>query len=158
METLLTALGAKTVDWSYKTECCGAGMTMASEETVLDLANKILTNAVEHGANCVVVACPMCHVNLDMKQPAVERKYGKKLNLAVYYLSDVVGLALGLSGEQLGIDRHFVTPASAIVIKPVAGERAASSPETAKTAVAGAGTSTPEAAKTALAGNPGAEH
>jgi len=49
----------------------------------------------------------MCHVNLDMKQAAVERKYGKKLDLAVYYLSDVVGLALGLSGEQLGIDRHF---------------------------------------------------
>jgi len=100
----------------------------------------------------------MCHVNLDMKQAAVERKYGKKLNLAVYYLSDVVGLALGLSGEQLGIDRHFVTPAPASVINAVAGESAASSPATTKTAVAGAGTSTPEAAKTALAGDSGAEH
>jgi heterodisulfide reductase subunit B len=63
----------------------------------------------------------MCHVNLDMKQAAVERKYGKQLNLAVYYLSDVVGLALGLSAEQLGIDRHFVTHA----------------PTSAKTAIAG---------------------
>jgi heterodisulfide reductase subunit B len=115
MESLLAVLGAKTVEWSYKTECCGAGLTMASEETVLELAFKILTNAVEHGANCVVVACPMCHVNLDMKQAAVERKYGRKIGLPIYYLSDVVGLALGLTGEQLGIDRHFVTSAPASV-------------------------------------------
>ena len=111
MEAVLAVLGAKTVDWSYKTECCGAGMTMASEDTVLELAHKILSNAVEHGANCLVVACPMCHVNLDMKQAAVERRYGKKLDMVIYYLSDLVGLALGLSGEQLGVNRHFVTKA-----------------------------------------------
>jgi heterodisulfide reductase subunit B len=111
MEAVLAALGAKTVEWNYKTECCGAGMTMANEDAVLDLAHKILGNAAEHGANCVVVACPMCHVNLDMKQAAVERRYGKKLGMVVYYLSDLVGLALGLSSEQLGIGRHFVTKA-----------------------------------------------
>jgi heterodisulfide reductase subunit B len=111
MEAVLAVLGAKTVDWSYKTECCGAGMTMASEGTVLELAHKILSNAADHGANCLVVACPMCHVNLDMKQAAVERRYGKKLDMVIYYLSDLVGLALGLSGEQLGVNRHFVTKA-----------------------------------------------
>lgn len=111
MEAVVAALGAKTVEWNCKTECCGAGMTMANEETVLDLANKILTNAADHGANCVVVACPMCHVNLDMKQPAVERRYGKKLGMVIYYLSDLVGLALGCSAERLGINRHFVTKA-----------------------------------------------
>ena len=57
----------------------------------------------------VVVACPMCHVNLDMKQGAVERRFGKKLGMVIYYLSDLVGLALGLPAEQLGINRHFVT-------------------------------------------------
>jgi len=111
METIVAALGAKTVEWNYKTECCGAGMTMSNEDTVLELAHKILSNAAEHGANCVVVACPMCHVNLDMKQAAVERRFGKKLGMVVYYLSDLVGLALGLSAEQLGINRHFVTQA-----------------------------------------------
>ena len=111
MEAIVTALGAKTVEWNFKTECCGAGMTMSNEELVLELAHKILSNAAEHGANCVVVACPMCHVNLDMKQAAVERRFGKKLGMVVYYLSDLVGLALGLSGEQLGINRHFVPQA-----------------------------------------------
>jgi heterodisulfide reductase subunit B len=111
METIVAALGAKTVEWNYKTECCGAGMTMSNEDVVLELAHKILSNAAEHGANCLVVACPMCHVNLDMKQAAVEQHFGKKLGLVVYYLSDLVGLALGLSAGQLGINRHFVTQA-----------------------------------------------
>ncbi len=111
MEAVLAALGVKTVEWNCKTECCGAGLTMADENTVLELAHKILSNAAAHGANCLVVACPMCHVNLDMKQAAVSRKYGTESRMVVYYLSDVVGLALGLTAEQLGVNRHFVTRA-----------------------------------------------
>jgi heterodisulfide reductase subunit B len=109
MENIVEAIGAKAVHWNYKTECCGAGMTMANEDTVLELSHKILTNAAAHGASCLVVACPMCHVNLDMKQEAIERRYGVKHNLVVYYLSDLVGLALGLDARTLGIDQHFVT-------------------------------------------------
>ncbi len=108
MEAVVSALGAKPVEWSCKTECCGAGMTMAKTETVLELSGRILTNAASHGANCLVTACPMCHVNLDMKQSAIEESLGRKLNLPVYYLSDMVGMALGLSTTELGVDRHFV--------------------------------------------------
>ncbi len=109
MEAIVEALGAKTVDWNFRVECCGAGMTMANEETVIELSNKILANAAAHGANCVVTVCPMCHVNLDMKQADIERRLGVKHNMVIYYLSDLVGLALGLSREVLGVDRHFVT-------------------------------------------------
>jgi heterodisulfide reductase subunit B len=108
METILRELGAQPVEWNYKTECCGAGMTMADEDTVLDLSNKILDNAGRHEANCIVVACPMCHVNLDMKQADIQNRYGRRHDLVVYYLSDLVGLALGLDEHTLGIDRHFV--------------------------------------------------
>lgn len=108
METLLRELGAAPVEWNYKTECCGAGMTMSNEATVLELAHRILTNAAAHGANCLVVACPMCHVNLDMKQAAVNQRYGVQHDMVVYYLSDLVGLALGLDAKALGIHRHFV--------------------------------------------------
>jgi heterodisulfide reductase subunit B2 len=108
MDTILAELGAQPVEWNYKTECCGAGMTIADEDTMLDLSHKILDNAGRHGANCVVVACPMCHVNLDMKQSGIERRYGSRHDLVVYYLSDLVGLALGLDESALGIDRHFV--------------------------------------------------
>ena len=143
METLLTALGAKTVEWSYKTECCGAGMTMASEDTVLELASKILTNAVEHGANCVVVACPMCHVNLDMKQAAVERKYGKKLNLASV-------LPVRRSGAGFGLVRRAVGHRPAFCYPRPCEYKQGSRREPR--------TSTPAAAKTAIAGGPGSEH
>ncbi len=111
METILTALGAKPVQWNYKTECCGAGMTMASPETVLELSGKILANAAAHGANCLVVACPMCHVNLDMKQSEIRARDGATYSLPVYYLSDAVGMALGLDAKVLGTNRHFVTVA-----------------------------------------------
>jgi heterodisulfide reductase subunit B len=106
MEAVLKALGIKTVEWNFKTECCGAGMTMADEDTVLELCHRILENAHAHGANCLVVACPMCHVNLDMKQSAVFRRYGTAA-LPVYYLSDLAGLALGLAPDELGVNRHF---------------------------------------------------
>ena len=109
MENLLSALGAQPVEWNYKTECCGGGMTMANEETVLDLSHKILSNAAAHGANCVVVACPMCHVNLDMKQADIGRRHDARHDMMIYYLSDLVGLALGLDEKTLGIDKHFVT-------------------------------------------------
>jgi heterodisulfide reductase subunit B len=109
METLLRALGAEPVDdWNYKTECCGAGLTLADDSIIIDLSGKILRNAKKHGANCMVVACPMCHVNLDMKQSAIEKKYKEQLDLPVYYLSDLVGIALGISEKELCLDKHFV--------------------------------------------------
>ena len=81
---------------------------------MLDLSHKILSNAAAHGANCLVVACPMCHVNLDMKQANIMQHYGVERAMPVYYLSDVVGLALGLKPDVLGVDRHFVrSPAPA---------------------------------------------
>ena len=107
MDRVVEALGAKAVAWNYKTECCGAGMTMASEETVLELSHKILADAAAHGAQCVAVACPMCHVNLDMKQSAIEARYGTRYGMTIYYLCDLVGLALGLTPQTLGINRHF---------------------------------------------------
>ena len=108
MEAVLEALGAATVAWNYATECCGAGMTLANDATVLQLSNKILSNAAAHGANCIVVVCPMCHINLDMKQPDIERRYDVTFHLPVFYLSDLVGLALGIAERDLAVDKHFV--------------------------------------------------
>ena len=111
METLLQTLGAGPImGWNYKTECCGAGLTMSDDGIVMDLTYKILSNAKKHGANCMVLACPMCHINLDMKQADIEKKYGEQLGLVVYYLSDLVGIALGIPEKELAIDKHFVRP------------------------------------------------
>lgn len=122
MEAILEAIGARTVEWNFATECCGAGMTMSNEDAVLELSNRILSNAKAHGANCIVVACPMCHVNLDMKQGDVDRRYCGEHDLVVYYLSDLLGLAFGMNKKQLGIDRHFVLSDPKPVPEPVAVE------------------------------------
>ncbi|MDR2171376.1 MAG: CoB--CoM heterodisulfide reductase iron-sulfur subunit B family protein [Planctomycetaceae bacterium] len=109
MENLLRELGAEPVDeWNYKTECCGAGLTLADDSVIIDLTYKILANAKKNGANCMVVACPMCHVNLDMKQSTIEKIKKDKIDLPVYYLSDLVGVALGISEEELCVNKHFV--------------------------------------------------
>ena len=68
----------------------------------------MLVTPNERGAEAIVVACPMCHVNLDMKQADIERRYAVRHAMPVYYLSDLVGVALGIGQKTLGIDRHFV--------------------------------------------------
>jgi heterodisulfide reductase subunit B2 len=121
MQLLLEGLGAQPVEWNFATECCGAGLTMADPETVLELTRRILLDAAKHGANCLVVACPMCHVNLDLKQVEALSGVRKAPTLPVYYLSDLVGLALGLDDRTLGIDRHLV--ASNISAGPAAASK-----------------------------------
>ncbi len=108
MEAMLRVCGAEPVAWNGRTRCCGAGMTVAHEATVIELSRNILADARDHGANCIVVACPMCHVNLDMKQAAIRRHDETLQALPVYYLTDLLGRAMGLEDRQLGIDRHFV--------------------------------------------------
>ena len=108
MDEIMSLIGAEPVDWYFKTECCGAGMTLCDPDTVTDLAHKIIDNAQKHGANVIVTACPMCQMNLDMRQADVEKKFDETFDMPILYLSDLVGLALGISEEELGIDRHYV--------------------------------------------------
>lgn len=107
MEELLKALGAAPVDWNCKTICCGGGLTLSDEKGVAKLTCRILQNALDSGANCVVVACPMCQVNLDMRQ-ADARKLGLSADVPIFYLSDLVGFALGVSSGELGVDKRYV--------------------------------------------------
>ena len=108
MEKIVEATGAKTVDWNYKVECCGAAHSIARRDIVVDLSKKILDDARAHGANVMVVACPMCHTNLDMRQRIMKRKYAGHREFPVLYLTELIGLALGMKEEELGIDLHYV--------------------------------------------------
>ena len=87
---------------------------MAQQEMVEELTHKITKNAVANGAGAFVVACPLCHTNLDMRQEGMRKRYGDTGTMPVYYISDLVAMACGASPEEVALDKHFV-PATDMV-------------------------------------------
>jgi len=110
MDNVLRAVGAKTIDWSYKNECCGAAFSLTISEMVVRLSYKILNDAKKFGADAVAVACPLCHSNLDMRQEDIEKKYKISLRLPIFFFTQLMGLAFGLSAEELALHKHLVSP------------------------------------------------
>ncbi|MDM7916192.1 MAG: CoB--CoM heterodisulfide reductase iron-sulfur subunit B family protein [Candidatus Eisenbacteria bacterium] len=108
LEDLVRRLGAEPVDWPLRLDCCGASMALPRPDLVMDLSGKILAKAHERGANVVLVACPLCHSNLDFKQDAIQKRRGESWRIPVVYLTQLVGLALGISADRLGLKRHFI--------------------------------------------------
>ena len=108
MDIIMQKLGAKPIDWSFKTECCGAGFSVSKPEIVGELSGKIIRNAVSCGAKAIVVACPMCHSNLDMRRPAIESYLNRKVDVPVIYITQAIALAMGIAPKEAGIQRHFV--------------------------------------------------
>jgi heterodisulfide reductase subunit B len=109
LDNLISSLGAEPVKYYYKTKCCGGPILLTNEDIALSLAKDILVMAKESGADCMVVTCPMCHLQLDAKQKAVEAKYNLKLELPIIYFTQLIGLAMGLKPEELGLDKHLVS-------------------------------------------------
>ncbi len=110
MDRLMGALGAESVEWPYKVECCGASFSLTKTDIVLKLCKDILEMAKEAGADCLAVACPLCQSNLDLRQREIEKKYNTKFNLPILYFTQLVGLALGIEAKKLGLQKHMVSP------------------------------------------------
>ena len=110
MDHLMKRLGAEAIDWGLKTNCCGAGVAFARLDVVLKLSHRILSLAQKSGADCVAVACPMCHANLDMYQKDMTVKLGWKTELPVLYFTQLMGLSLGFSPKELLLDKHITNP------------------------------------------------
>ena len=111
IEEILSAAGADPIEWPYKTECCGASFSISRTETVKKLGTHILKMAKESGADCIAVACPLCQTNLDLRQKDIEEAAGEKFGLPVFYFTQLLGHALGLSDEALGIGKLMTDPA-----------------------------------------------
>ncbi len=108
MEKVCKALGAEPLDWGYKTDCCGASAAVNDADQSLLLMSRIMKDALARGANCFVTTCPMCQMNLDAYQDEVGKKYGIAGRLPVYFLTELLGVAMGMKPGELQIDRHFV--------------------------------------------------
>lgn len=110
MERVLEAAGAGTVAWSHRMECCGANFTLSRPGVVLKLTGDILASAKRAGADCLVVACPLCHGNLDIRQKEIEEATGEEYGMPVFYVTQLLALACGVSPDQLGFGSMMVNP------------------------------------------------
>jgi heterodisulfide reductase subunit B len=111
MDNIARAVGAQVVDFSdYKTSCCGGALILPKEDVALKLIKNILLGAKRAGANCIIVPCPMCHMNLDAKQQLVEETFGISIDIPILYFPQLVGLALGLDPATVGLDKNIVSP------------------------------------------------
>jgi heterodisulfide reductase subunit B len=106
MDDVINACGASGVDWNMKVECCGGAFSISRTSSVVRLGRSIIEDARRSGAEAIVVACPLCHSNLDLRQKAMTARGQQPL--PILYITQVVGLALGLPADSLGLNRHFV--------------------------------------------------
>ncbi len=101
LDRLLRALGAETVDWSYKNDCCGADLALTHADVVKNLVGKIVAMAGEAGAHCVVTSCGLCQANLEMRQDA---------GLPVFYFTELMGVALEVGKRETWWKKHMISP------------------------------------------------
>jgi succinate dehydrogenase / fumarate reductase cytochrome b subunit len=114
LHMVIEALGGTVVDYAGAYKCCGFPIVTMNKHASLTMAGRNLGDAIDAHADCLVVPCPLCHLNLDLQQPAAAKVTGRKLGLPVLHLPQLVGLALGLSPKELGMGKHIVRPTSVI--------------------------------------------
>lgn len=118
MDDVMRAVGAEPVDWALKTRCCGGSCYGAdpfsgtTPQGSLALSYAILREAKRRGADVIATACPLCQFNLEAFQNQMNREFGSDLDITVGYLTQFVGLALGIDEKTLGIKRmlHWRLP------------------------------------------------
>ena len=110
MEKLIDAVGAVPVFSPERLDCCGGGLLLSKEKTALRMGGSILRAAKRHAPDCLLTACPLCHFMLDAKQRTLERETGEKIGLPVLYLTQLLGLALGIDPPRLGFSRLITSP------------------------------------------------
>jgi heterodisulfide reductase subunit B len=108
MDDIMKLIGADPIDWAFKTECCGAGLSVSKTDIVGKLSGKIVGDAIDRGAEAIIVACPMCHSNLDLRRPELEESLGRKTDIPVLFITQAIGYALGMSDSELGMQRNSV--------------------------------------------------
>jgi heterodisulfide reductase subunit B len=112
LDELLKSLGAQVLPFRRKTRCCGNALIISNEEPALDMINELLAEAKNVGAQAIVVTCPVCHLNLDAFQSRVNARFNTGYNIPVVYFTQIMGVAFGISPNNLGLTRGVVSPES----------------------------------------------
>lgn len=108
-EGFIDLLGATSVDFPLKVECCGSYLVINSPEAAIEASYKVLKNARGNGAEAVVTSCPMCHYNLDALQTKIKKEHPEFKEIPVFYFSQILAIALGLEEKNLGLEQNKVS-------------------------------------------------
>jgi heterodisulfide reductase subunit B len=109
MDQLIGLFGGECVPFSYmKARCCGGPLMMTRTDIAFEMARNILETAKKAGADCIALACPLCGMMLDAKQPDIEKEFRITIDMPVLYITQLLGLALGIDPKKLGLDKNIV--------------------------------------------------
>ncbi len=108
LDELISALGAETVEYEDKTQCCGGVILDVDDKIALAMAQKKLDHVKAGGADAMVLMCPLCGSMYDRNQRVIERRFDADYNLPVLFYPQVLGLALGMDPKGLGLDMNRV--------------------------------------------------
>ncbi len=108
MDRLVKTLGAETVDWSRKTECCGGSLAMSKTGAAAKLMRRVMDDARACGAEAIVTMCPICHLNLDSRQGAMG--YGEAEEIPIFQATQLMSLAFGQGEDKAAINNNLTDP------------------------------------------------
>ncbi|MEB3292578.1 MAG: CoB--CoM heterodisulfide reductase iron-sulfur subunit B family protein [Synechococcales bacterium] len=109
MENIFRVVGAEPVFYRGRTQCCGWPISSYATQQSFQMAGRHLQEAIAAGADCIVTPCPLCHMQLDSRQPEIEKVTGEKLGIPILHLPQLIALALGIAPANLGLERHIVS-------------------------------------------------
>lgn len=103
IERTMASLGGDPVRWGFSSTCCGTFLSVSRPEIASNLVNRIMGGAVQSGADCIVTACAMCHLNLEIRCAPTHR-------IPVFHFSEILSLALEGKASKEWFNRHLIDP------------------------------------------------
>lgn len=108
LDELIKALGGKVVPYESNNKCCGFHTLLVAEKESLKLSGAALSEAIDEKADYIVTPCPLCHTALDGYQSPALKEVGSKGKVPVLHLQQMIGMALGYSPKEMGVQKHMV--------------------------------------------------
>jgi len=113
MEKLIDLMGGESLEWSGKVDCCGGGLNLTQTDITIERSKAVIDMAIDAGAECIAVVCPMCQASLDIRQVDIAKATGKKYDMPIVYITQLLGLCLNIPEKELGFKR-LMTPADSV--------------------------------------------
>ena len=107
MDNIIALTGAEPIEWDFKTECCGASHQVDAPVAARPLVESILANAKANGARAIVTACPLCNLNLDMREEEINKAKNTAFDIPVYQFTQLLAVCMGATAKEAGLHKHF---------------------------------------------------